>query len=149
MISLDTYWKDPATGEDRRIRYVKDLTPEIIANATDLVPRALKLLLMYQGSTGDMGEFRWASGWRPPSVNQNTPNAAARSKHMLGNAGDIAEGPTRRLSLWIMLDPDRVLEACGLWMEHPKSTRGKGGQTPWVHVQRVPPMSKKRIYIPR
>jgi hypothetical protein len=151
MISIDTYWKDPATGEDRRVRFARDFSAEIDRNAHDLVPRIVRFLEMYRAATGDRAtEFTWASGWRPPSINAATKNAAAVSKHMLGNAGDVREPESRPLTTWAMtLAGEQARIACDLYMEHPSCTRGETGRTPWCHLQRVPPRSKRRVYYPR
>ena len=119
-------------GRDRL--FAADLTPEIVANATDLAGRVNRLLMTF-------GEQRSVnSGWRPLAVNANTPNAAVKSKHMLGLAVDLTD-PDGDLDEWCM-EHQGELEAVELWMEHPAATKG------WCHLQSVPPKSGKRVFYP-
>src|SRR5262245_61737990 len=102
-----------------------DLTTEIVANAAILVERVKKLLKVF-------GEDRAiTSGWRPPSVNAATPNAAAKSKHMTGQAIDL-EDHDGDLDQWCLDNPD-ILAEHQLWQEHPSATKN------WCHLQSVPP----------
>lgn len=128
MITLKEYWM----GRD--VQFAAELTDEVISNAMNTVERANKLLEAF-------GEARGVtSGWRPVAVNRATPNAALRSKHMSGQAVDLAD-PDGDLDDWALENPD-VLESCGLWQEHPSATKG------WAHFQIVPPKSGKRVFYP-
>lgn len=82
------------------------------------------------------------SGWRPPSVNAQTPRAAKNSLHMTGRAIDLSDDDGE-LDDWCMSEEGQAaLIEIGLWMEHPSATKG------WCHLQSVPPKSGKRVYYP-
>ena len=118
----------------REILNPGELTPEIMENAAETVRRANKLLT-------EFGEERKvSSGWRPAAINAATPGAALKSKHMTGQAIDLAD-PEGDLDEWCMDHPE-VLENIGLFQEHPSATKN------WCHVQIVPPKSGKRIFYP-
>ncbi|ALV06712.1 D-Ala-D-Ala carboxypeptidase family metallohydrolase [Roseateles depolymerans] len=141
MITLDDYFMG------RREKYPAALTTEIERNAARTVDLANKLLTEAQsyGVTVDQhpaNHSTVSSGWRPPEVNAATPNSAARSKHMTGQAIDIYD-PDGDLDEWLMTGQGQaVLSALGLWMEHPSATKG------WCHVQTVPPGSGRRVFYP-
>ena len=127
-MNLADYWMG------REEKYKADLTEEIVANAAILVERVHKLLEMF-------GEDRpISSGWRPPAVNGSTPNAAPKSKHMTGQAIDLAD-PEGDLDEWCMANAE-VLEGLELWLEHPAATKS------WCHLQSVPPKSGNRVFYP-
>ena len=134
MITLSQYWM----GRDKM--YARDLTDAIIANAMVTVQKANALLDRYEAITGDHESRHVTSGWRPPALNAQTPNAAARSKHMTGQAIDLSD-PESDLDEWCLDHPD-VLEEIGFWQEHPSATKG------WAHFQTVPPKSGKRVFYP-
>ena len=128
MITLSEY----LMGRDQE--YQKDMTPEIEANALELIDRVNLLLESF-------GEDRKVnSGWRPPQVNARMPNAARSSKHMLGLAVDL-DDPEGDLDQWC-LENENELERLRLWQEHPASTKG------WCHLQSVPPKSGRRVFYP-
>lgn len=128
MITIQAYWM----GRDEK--YPEDLTGEIEANAAELLRRVNDLLDVF-------GEERAVrSGWRPPQVNQATPNAAPRSKHMTGQAIDL-DDPEGDLDQWC-LDNGKELSRLGLWQEHPAATKS------WCHLQSVPPKSGRRVFYP-
>jgi Peptidase M15 len=83
-----------------------------------------------------------SSGWRPPAVNEATPGAALRSKHLSCQAIDIFD-PAGDMDEWLLLpDGQRALTDLGLWQEHPSATKG------WAHVQTLPPRSGRRTFYP-
>lgn len=82
-----------------------------------------------------------SSGWRPASVNEATPGAAVRSKHIRCEAIDLYD-PDGELDEWAMAAADVALRDLGLWLEHPSATKG------WCHVQTVPPRSGRRVFYP-
>ncbi len=133
----------------RDVTYADELTDAIRANAAETVRRA-KLLLdaaaqdaVFPTDDATTG-CAVASGWRPPGVNAATANAAARSKHMTGQALDIRDTPDlRSLARWA-LSPNGLaaLEQIGLWCERPQWTPS------WLHVQILPPLSGHRFFIP-
>ena len=128
-----------------------DLTDGIRSNAAELLGR-VNLLLSWAYRDGVRPALdratgtHVASGWRPPAVNDATPNAAAGSKHMTGEAIDLRDTGTRDLARWCLRNLD-ALEEIGLWMEDPQWTHQPPGQ-PWVHLQIVPPGSRRRVYVP-
>lgn len=81
-----------------------------------------------------------ASGWRPPVINRNVPNAAVRSKHMTGQACDLYD-PDGVIDDWLMHNEAALLEI-GIWIEHPSATKG------WSHCQIAPPASGRRVFYP-
>lgn len=127
-MTLVEYWM----GRDKT--YPGNLTAQIRANAAMTVERANALLERF-------GEVRTVnSGWRPPTVNAATPGAAPFSKHMTGEAVDIAD-PEGDLDEWCLAHQDALVDI-GLWLEHPASTKG------WCHVQISPPRSGNRVFYP-
>lgn len=83
-----------------------------------------------------------SSGWRPPSLNANTPGAAPNSKHMTGQAVDVYD-PDGDLDEWLMsIDGQDCMTELGLWHEHPSATKG------WAHLQTLPPRSGRRTFYP-
>ena len=130
MISLHDYWM----GRDEE--YPLAMTPQIEKNASLTVQLANALLAKF-------GQGRKVnSGWRPPQVNGKTPNAAPNSKHMTGQAIDLAD-PEGDLDDWLMSpDGQAALIEIGLWHEHPAATKS------WAHVQTVPPRSGRRTFYP-
>lgn len=130
MISLHAYWM----GRDAT--YAEELTDEIRRNAEITVARANELL--ERAGRSDIDTV--ASGWRPKGVNDATANAAQSSRHITAEAVDLPDGD-RTLVEWAVDNPD-VLEEIGLWMEDPRWTRS------WLHLQTVPPKSKKLVFIP-
>lgn len=120
--------------QGRDTRYASDLTVAIAEAAAVTIERANALLEVF-------GEERGIhSGWRPPSVNASTPGAAQFSRHMTGQAIDIAD-PHGDLDEWCLTHLG-ILESLGLWLEHPASTKG------WCHVQTVAPRSGNRVFYP-
>lgn len=140
-ITLAEYWM----GRDET--YPLAMTSAIDKAARTTVDLANKLLelaascdvqLMRNARTGTLVR----SGWRPPSVNAVTPNAAPNSKHMTGQAIDI-EDPDGDLDEWLMTkDGQDTLAKLGLWLEHPSATKG------WSHLQTIPPNSGNRVFYP-
>ena len=129
MIREQAYWM----GRDKK--YPEELTGEIEANAAELFGKVNNLL-----ATLGWPDPEIRSGWRPQGVNDATANAAAHSKHLTGQAVDLADDD-RSLARAIMMETD-VLAQFGLYMEDCRWT------PTWVHLQSVPPKSGKRIFIP-
>lgn len=135
MIREQAYWM----GRDKT--YAEDLTGEIEANAAELLGKVNNLLAALGFPDPEI-----RSGWRPPQINDSTSNAAAHSKHLTGQAVDLADD-NRELATAIMRETN-VLTQFGLYMEdcrwtfHPDTGHG------WVHLQTVPPASGKHIFIP-
>jgi len=136
MIELQQYWM----GRDRS--YPKELTDDIRANAAETVKRSNSLIAVYQKATGDYRPRGVNSGWRPSQVNAKTSGAAKKSRHMTGQAIDIADA-SKSMKIWLMTPAgQQALVECELWMEHPDAT------PTWVHVQIVPPASGRRVFHP-
>jgi uncharacterized protein YcbK (DUF882 family) len=80
------------------------------------------------------------SGLRSQADQQRINPSAPKSKHLTGQAADIAD-KSRELRDWILANMDKM-EEIGFWFED-------FGHTPtWVHFQIVPPKSGHRIFIP-
>lgn len=128
----------------RDIKYRLELTPEIEQNAIVTIMRVNMLLSLFYATFPHIEHRVVNSGWRPVSVNQATPGAAIRSKHITGEACDLGD-IDGALDTWIMENPE-VLEECGLWHEHPAATKG------WCHLQTSPYRSwtagKSRTFYP-
>ena len=102
--------------------------------------RANVLLAEFRFDTHDTEIRKVNSGWRPPEINERTPGAAPRSKHMTGQAIDIAD-PEGRSGRMVPDAPGRRWNASGCgW----KPGKHKG----WTHVQIVPPKSGHRVFYP-
>lgn len=130
MITLQNYFM----GRD--LTHAEELTDEIMANAAVTVERVNDLL--QRAGRSDIHEVR--SGWRPKAINDATSNAAGASRHLTGQAVDLADND-RSLAEWCVDNLDD-LAAVGLWMEDPRWT------PTWVHLQVVPPKSQKTVYVP-
>jgi hypothetical protein len=111
-----------------------ELTESLRRNAGAMVARA-NMLLERAGIACAVN-----SGWRPHAVNAQVPNASPRSRHLTCEAIDLAD-PDDRLDAWCVRHLE-VLEALGLWLEHPQATPG------WCHLQIVPPRSGRRVFEP-
>lgn len=134
----------------RDVTHAPDLTPEIAENALELL-RALDVLLDFAEFDGvlpaldEATQTYVASGWRPPAVNDRTANAAkGTSTHLAGYGIDLQDHADRRLAVWCCRNLD-LLERLGLYAEDFRFT---GGPSPWVHLQIVPPKSRRRVYVP-
>ena len=130
MITLEQYWM----GRDKQ--FASQLTDEIRSNAKDLLERVNKLLAFagreYVGVT---------SGWRSPQINAGIKNASPTSKHMEGNAIDLADDDGS-LDAWCM-NNQQFLVQVGLYLEHPMATPR------WCHLQRIVPRSGNRVFRPK
>lgn len=131
MITRDDYFM----GRD--LTHPTDMTPDIERNAWRTRTLADALLARF-------GETRRVnSGWRPPSINANTPGASSTSLHMKGMAIDL-EDADGRLDAWCASDFGLAqLKDIGLWLEHPDYT------PKWCHLQIIAPGSGNRIFRPR
>lgn len=135
MITLTDYWM----GRDKE--FAAELTDEIRENAESTVVKANLLLGYFKSEAfGDYDRYHVTSGWRSRQVNASIATASPRSKHMTGQAIDLAD-PEGVLDDWCMEHQD-ILERLGLYLEHPSATKG------WCHLQIVPPRSGKRVFYP-
>lgn len=149
------YWNGP-DAEDRRVKFAKQFKPEYQANGDDVQRRIAAVMVAFRAETGIDLPPGYASGWRPAAVNEATANAGKASTHLVAQAGDKRDDPDGAFAWWC-LNHQSVLEAHGVWMEHPVATvvrswkvAGKQGRepTPWCHLQSVPPRSHSRVYFP-
>jgi hypothetical protein len=119
-----------------------ECTDEVKENALDL---SIKI----NACLHELGEDDIvSSGFRTSLANAKTPGAAEHSQHMHGNAGDLTKH-----SIGVRLKKDyqekkerSLLVRHDLYMEDPDYTITDSMD--WTHLQRVPPKSGKRIFIP-
>lgn len=136
MPTLGEYWM----GRDKL--FARELTDQIRANAATLIERVNLFLVCYRASTGDLTPRPVNSGWRPAAINAKVRGAAPKSKHMTGEAVDLADSD-ESLDTWAESpEGQKALESCKLWLESPAYTNR------WIHLQSVPPKSGHRIFIP-
>lgn len=129
IFNLDTYITSSGKYPDRKES--SELTEKVRANAQDLTFRLnalLNNLRIYDAS--------FSSGFRTSIVNGKLNNAAKKSKHMTGEAGDIEKVDLAKL----LVKFPEFLEEHDLYMEHPDCTPS------WSHLQITSPRSGKRIF---
>ena len=83
-------------------------------------------------------------GFRPQCCTQGAP----QSSHKVGKAVDVYDGRVidgQPFATWCLNNQD-VLQAHGLYMEHPTAT--KGTNTCWTHLSTRAPKSGKRVFFP-
>lgn len=120
----------------RDVSHAAELTPDLRANAFEWRRRYDLLADIYERETGEKAPDRMTSGWRPRSINDQTPGAAKSSKHLTCEAGDLDDnGPFDR---WCFEHPEH-LAAVGMWQEHPGWTADTPTSRGWCHLQIVPP----------
>lgn len=138
MITLEDYFE--------KMSRVEGATPppSVVENATNLLIKVNKLLDAVFSITGiEAAQIRKVnSGWRTPSYNAGISNAAPKSKHMTGDAIDIADPDGDLDSFLATKEGIKLLIEYGLYIESPLATKG------WTHLQQLPPRSGKRIFIP-
>lgn len=141
MITVEDYFMG------RREEYPTEMSPQVEENAIRTVSLVNRLIIRAFDAGvrlpyHPVNKSHVSSGWRPPSYNAKVPNAAVKSKHMLGMACDIYD-PEGDLDEWLATDAGlAALADIGLWIEHPSATKG------WCHVQTVPPNSGRRVFYP-
>lgn len=140
MITLKDYWM----GRDKQ--FPADFTPEVRANGAITVDLVNALLAEAEADgvvpgVDSVTKSAVGSGWRPPAVNAGVANAAKKSTHQTADACDVRDNKDRGFARWCLRNL-AVLERIGLWMEDPQWT------PTWVHLQRKPPVSGRRVYPP-
>ena len=130
MISIEDYFGRHSGGPKP--------SEEVRANALELLSKVNAMLADIQ--LQEAQEPKVNSGWRPQGYNATIPGAAPNSKHITGQAVDLAD-PDGALDDFLFVRPARLIEH-GLYMEHPLATKG------WVHLQCVAPRSGNRIFYP-
>ena len=120
-----------------------EITDEIRINAAGLLTAVNALLEdaiaqgwspMVNPATGTLISGQQNGGWRP----QACPIGAPNSSHKQGAGVDVADGDgalDRTIN-------DAMLEAHGLYREHPESTPG------WCHLTTRAPKSGRRTFFP-
>lgn len=119
IIDLKSYLTASGKYPDREKH--PELTPQLLANASELLRRVNTLLADLGISTVSI-----SSGFRPQSVNAATPGAAKKSLHTICKAVDIAD-KDGSLAKLVAPRPD-LLHKHDLWLESPDNTKG------WVHL---------------
>jgi uncharacterized protein YcbK (DUF882 family) len=119
---------------NRDKQYPNEYTKEVSDNIDKLLIALNKFRVIYGKP------MTVSSGWRPEAVNASISNAAKKSNHVKGLACDFKDGDGE-LDKWCMTNL-KVLEDCGLYLEHPDATLG------WCHLQCVPPKSGNRVFKP-
>ena len=128
-ITLEAFFTELKSGEDRRIKYKDEYTLELESSAIALLEKVNAFML-------DLGimSCRVSSGWRPPSVN-STVGGAKRSLHVRCMAIDIVDstGELKRLirekEEWLIANGrEPLLKKYGLWMEDESAT------PTWAHL---------------
>lgn len=133
MITLEDYFV--------RMSRAEQPSQEVRDNAAALLPLVNTLLIRAAADGIECAiEPKVNSGWRPAAFNATVPGAAVNSKHITGQAIDVAD-PDGMLDDWCVRNLE-VLAELGLYLEHPLSTKG------WTHVQSVPPRSGNRMFYP-
>lgn len=66
------------------------------------------------------------------------------SRHLSGDAADLVDSQDQRLAKFCLDNLD-LLERLGLYMEDPSRTKSPSA---WVHLQRIPPASGNRVFMP-
>jgi hypothetical protein len=124
-----------------RMSRTDEPSAEVISNAGELIDRVNTLLAQaaHEGLE-EAAQPKVNSGWRSAEYNATVPNAAPKSKHITGQAIDLAD-PEGALDHWCVTNL-HLLEDVGLWLEHPLATKG------WCHLQSVAPRSGNRMFYP-
>ena len=119
-------------GRDKQ--YPAEYTKEVSDNLDRLLPPVNSVRSSYGKP------MAVASGWRPDAVNEKTANAAKKSNHRLGLAVDFRDADG---ALWAWCAANlALLASLGIYLEDKRWT------PTWVHMQVVPPASRRRIYVP-
>jgi hypothetical protein len=129
LITLDEYFQ----GRDKDKVWAKECTIFIRSNAEMLLDEVNKLLEKF-GSYPVV-----TSGWRPAAINERV-GGSPKSKHITGNAIDLGD-LDGSLKKWCVENIEELIKL-DLYMEQPSMT------PTWVHLQRIPPRSKSRIFVP-
>ncbi len=128
MITVDDYLSTHGRHMDR----LEWVSPAVERNAKILV-RNVNALLLLSGFSG----VRVSGGFRDMLSNRSVKGASPFSRHMTGEALDLAD-LHREIGKWALAHPE-ALVTCGLWAE-PLSL------TPtWLHVQTTPVPGGLRI----
>lgn len=130
MITLEDYFGHHSA--------ISTPSAETKGNALELLARVNALLAKIDMPEAQSPKVN--SGWRPAHYNAIVPGAAPKSKHISGEAIDLAD-PEGALDNYLF-DHRTLLSEHNLWLEHPLATKN------WVHLQSVPPRSGNRVFFP-
>lgn len=111
-----------------------DTSPEIAANLAELLNK------MNQVRNAWGKPMIVTSGLRSAEDQARVNPSAPKSKHMTGQACDIADSDGS-LASWVRANM-KLMESIGFWFEDFDHTNG------WVHFQSCPPKSGNRVFIP-
>ena len=135
VVTIDAYWMG------RNKQFAPEWTEDIQKNALETVRRVNALLGRLEADRVflelHLNGTMVSSGWRPPSYNRTVRGAAAKSKHMTGEACDLYD-PDGLIDDWCW-EHQNALALIDLYMEHPLATKG------WCHVQTCPPASQIKV----
>lgn len=115
------------------------LLPAVWALQRELSARGLAFEI--NPKTGSFVSGTQYGGFRP----QDCPEGAPHSNHKEGLAVDLFD-PGHRIDQALLATP-ALLEACGVWIEHPDVTV-VDATSGWSHWQCVPPRSGRRMFYP-
>lgn len=125
-----------------RTSKIEEPSDQVVANATallgkvnDLFNDLVEIYGMHQFAKPEV-----RSGWRPSAYNAQVVGAAPNSKHITGNAVDIADNEGELDEF--LYAKTHLLVKHGLYMEHPAATKS------WCHLQDIPPRSGNRVFYP-
>lgn len=134
LISLDDYFGN--------MSHIERPSKEVMENAEILLQRVNELLhrvVAMEPKLESARNPRVNSGWRPRAYNAGVAGAAVNSRHITGQAIDLAD--TDGLDDFLF-GHVHLLEDCELWCEHPAASRG------WTHLQSIQPRSGNRFFFP-
>lgn len=130
MISIDDYFGAHALTS----------SPSAVTRENALTLLARVNALLAEVPLVEATEPRINSGWRPAWYNATVPGAAPKSRHITGEALDLAD-PEGALDDYLF-ENQELLKRHNLFMEHPAATKG------WCHLQCVPPRSGRQVFYP-
>jgi len=136
-LSVEDYARDSLTKADRRLK--APWSPEQERNATRII-KAVNLLID-KLPIGLQANIYITSGYRPADINARV-GGAPNSAHVSCEAIDLANGGNA-LGTYL-LGHQEILQACGLYMEHPDATL----KTRHLHLQTRPVPSGNRVFWP-
>ena len=150
-----SFWAGP-DDVDRRVTYAKDFKPEYQTNGAETERRIDAVVVAFRAETEIDLPHGYASGWRPPAINEATANAAKGSAHLTGEAGDKRDDADGAFAWWCLRHV-AILAQHGLYMEHPVATVIRAWRTanaagreptPWCHLTTRAPATHARCYFP-
>lgn len=116
----------------------KSFPDEFTQQISDNLDELLLILNKVRAAYGN--PMKVTSGWRPSSINSMVKGAAPKSNHCTGNACDFLD-TDGKLMEWCLTNL-QLLTDLGIYLEDFRWTPN------WVHMQNLPPKSRKRIFIP-